>query len=218
MRYLLAPLLMMLQLVSISGHAGEFSPKSIELEDSSTNYLKVLKHDISYRDDNNEVWKSNRGDVTDGASIPLVLQGIVGDPFDPSFIRAAVIHDRYCDKKNGHRVRSWRQTHRVFYEMLLVSGIDPLKAKIMYYAVYNFGPKWGYLDTPIICGPNCIQSAESRYYEQNEYQFHAASIEEWQTLLRALEKDPTMEVAEIEELGATWRGNDSSFDLDGVQP
>ena len=30
----------------------------------------------------------------------------------------------------------------MFYDAMITSGVEPLQAKIMYYAVFRFGPRW----------------------------------------------------------------------------
>jgi hypothetical protein len=50
-----------------------------------------------------------------------------------------VIHDFYCDSKK----RSWQDTHKVFYYAMRAANVDEKTAKIMYGAVYLFGPRWG---------------------------------------------------------------------------
>jgi len=98
----------------------------------------VLLQDFGFRDRNGVEWQAAAGNCTDGASIPGWAQGIVGGPFEADVIRAAVIHDHYCDR----RVRSWPETHRVFYDALRVHGMPRGKAMTMYFAVLAGGPKW----------------------------------------------------------------------------
>jgi hypothetical protein len=98
----------------------------------------TLGADFGFVDSAGTGWQAAKGNTTDGASIPGWAQPLVGLPFDKAFIRAAVIHDHYCDR----HVRTWRETHRVFHEALLASGVDAVKAKIMYSAVYLGGPRW----------------------------------------------------------------------------
>lgn len=112
----------------------------------------TLKNKLRFTDENGLVWEAAAGLVTDGASIPPFFQPFVGKPFDQSFIKAAVVHDHYCDR----HVRPWRTTHRVFYEGLIDQGVTKAKAKVMYYAVYLGGPKWVKLIPGINCGKNCI--------------------------------------------------------------
>ncbi len=83
-------------------------------------------------------WEVAAGVQTDGASIPRALWSIVGSPFTGKYLRAAVIHDRYCESKH----RSWMDTHDVFYEAMLASGVDQKHALLMWAAVYRFGPRW----------------------------------------------------------------------------
>lgn len=103
-------------------------------------------------------WQARKGLLTDGASIPPWAQPLVGGPFEKAFIKAAIIHDHYCDR----RVRPWRQTHRVFYDALLKSDVPKGKAGIMYFAVMVGGPKWAKLikGKPCPVGMGCINSAE----------------------------------------------------------
>jgi hypothetical protein len=115
----------------------------------------VLTFDLKYIDPSGIEWMASALNKTDGASIPAWAQPIVGKPFDVTFIRAAVIHDHYCDR----HVRPWRQTHRVFYDALRESGVPEWKAKAMYYAVYVGGPKWVTLVAGHPCGgPTCINT------------------------------------------------------------
>jgi Protein of unknown function (DUF1353) len=77
--------------------------------------------------------------VTDGASIPKPLQLIFGHPFMSDYVKAAVIHDFYCDK----RIEPWRATHEMFYEAMIVNGTPRLKAKAMFAGVLFGNRKWG---------------------------------------------------------------------------
>jgi hypothetical protein len=36
----------------------------------------------------------------------------------------------------------WQSVHRMFYEASRLSGVGELHAKVMYLAVYHFGPRW----------------------------------------------------------------------------
>ncbi len=98
----------------------------------------VLKRNFGYRDPFGVSWQAPAGDETDGASIPEFLWDQVGKPFDDDLVQAAVIHDFYC--KN--RVRSWQQTHRVFYDALISSGVPKSRADLLYAGVLVGGPRW----------------------------------------------------------------------------
>jgi hypothetical protein len=128
--------------------------KLISNPSDATGKTKILADDLFFVDPDKFVWKAGKGDVTDGASIPDLFKPIIGDAFEPNFLPAAVIHDRYTNR--AHRVRPWRDTARVFYQAMLVKGVPVVKAKTMYFAVYAFGPHWGVLAKGVPCGKNCI--------------------------------------------------------------
>lgn len=117
---------------------------------------KRLEADFGYIDPTGVGWQTNKGAETDGASIPPLLQPFVGSPWEDGYIRAAVIHDWYCDR----HVRAWKATHQVFYDVMIASGLKISKAKLMFYAVYAFGPSWGYTIPGTKCSgtKDCIQT------------------------------------------------------------
>jgi Protein of unknown function (DUF1353) len=118
-----------------------------------------LVYDFGYIDSNGVGWESSANDKTDGATIPSWAQGVIGTPFEADFIRAAVIHDHYCDRN----VRTWRETHWVLYDALLAGGVSAIKAKVMYYGVLIGGPKWVTLipGEPCKVGQMCIKHIET---------------------------------------------------------
>lgn len=117
----------------------------------------AIKSDFEYKDPAGLRWQTKAQDKTDGASIPPWAQPFVGAPFTKEYIKAAVIHDHYCDR----HVRTWRQTHRVFYDALIESGVSEARAKLLYYAVYLGGPKWVELIPGTGCGGNCVFKVET---------------------------------------------------------
>ncbi|MDH0143320.1 DUF1353 domain-containing protein [Aquipseudomonas alcaligenes] len=120
-----------------SAEWGEFS------EGPDTRWLNdrdmVLLKDFQYVGPDSVVWLAPQGSVVNGASIPRFAWSIIGGPFEGRYRKASVIHDVACDEKS----KSWRDTHRAFYNAMLAEGNDPIKSKIMYAAVYHFGPRWG---------------------------------------------------------------------------
>ena len=122
-----------------------------------------LDRDLTFVDGAGLVWKAIAGDVTDGASIPEVFLAITGPRFEPDFLPAAIVHDHYTDK--GHLVREWWAAARMFYEAMRANGTVNGKAKLMYYAVFVFGPHWSDLDAGTPCGPNCIELAPRQTLE-----------------------------------------------------
>lgn len=98
---------------------------------------KLLQALTYVQPDGNE-WTAPMDSVLDGASIPRPFWSVIGGPFEGLYLEASVVHDYYCD----HRVRPWRDVHRMFYDAMLCRGVSGFKARIMYYAVYRFGPRW----------------------------------------------------------------------------
>lgn len=97
-----------------------------------------LKRSYAYVAENGTGWPVPSEAIVDGASIPPPFWSVIGGPFEGLYRDASIVHDYYCDVKT----RAWRDTHRMFYEAMRCSGVGAVKAKVMYYAVYRFGPKW----------------------------------------------------------------------------
>jgi Protein of unknown function (DUF1353) len=98
----------------------------------------TLMEPYSFIDPAGQAWNVPDGYQTDGASVPTALWALY-PPFTGNYRSAAVIHDYYCDTKE----RSWQDTHKVFYFAMRAAHVDEKTAKIMYGAVYLFGPRWG---------------------------------------------------------------------------
>ena len=98
---------------------------------------KLIQRYAYLRPDGTE-WIVPPGTIVDGASIPKLFWSLIGGPFEGRYRNASVVHDRYCDT----RERPWRDTHRMFYEAMRCNGVQALKAKVMFYAVNRFGPRW----------------------------------------------------------------------------
>lgn len=99
-----------------------------------------LASKFGFKDVRGVTWNVPKGWEVDGASIPTPLWSFVGAPFSGKYRDASVIHDYFCDTK----ARPWQEVHRVFYEAMLARGVGKTKAKVMYLAVYRFGPRWNY--------------------------------------------------------------------------
>ena len=82
-------------------------------------------------------WEVPVRSKTDGASVPKVLWGLL-PPLQGRYLKAAVVHDVNCDS----RTQPWQRVHQIFYEAMIDAQVDEITAKIMYAAVYAFGPRW----------------------------------------------------------------------------
>ncbi|NML05112.1 DUF1353 domain-containing protein [Sphingomonas sp. G-3-2-10] len=101
--------------------------------------LGELLAPIEYIQESSKQWPVPKGASLDGASIPRPLWSIIGGPFEGRYRDASIVHDHYCVVKT----EPWRETHRMFYEAMRCSGVGTTKAKVMFYAVHRFGPRWG---------------------------------------------------------------------------
>lgn len=93
---------------------------------------------FAFVDPKGEEWPVPAGAVTDGASIPGWLKGFIGGSFDGPYRIAAVIHDWYCDV----RTRGAAETHRAFFDAMLCAEVELNRARLMYFAVRERGPRW----------------------------------------------------------------------------
>lgn len=111
------------------------SPVTKWLSDGRT---MELMEDFIFIDSDGLEWIAPKGSLVDGASIPRFFWRVVGSPFVGKYRNASVIHDVYCKTRS----RSSKRTHKVFNEMMGVSGVGKYKAKKMYQAVQLGGGSW----------------------------------------------------------------------------
>ncbi len=97
-----------------------------------------LLEKFTYIDPQKIIWDSPENSIIDGASIPRVAWSLIGGPFEGKYRNASVIHDVACDLA----LRRWEDVHEAFYNAMRAGGVEVMKAKIMYGAVYHFGPRW----------------------------------------------------------------------------
>jgi hypothetical protein len=120
-----------------TGGWGNF-PKTpiVELLDDGRT-LKLIE-DFTYNDPRKKVWTAQKGSIVDGASIPRPFWTVVGGPLEGPYRNASIIHDVACNQM----VEPWEDVHRNFYEACRCGGVPEDRAKMLYYAVYHFGPRW----------------------------------------------------------------------------
>jgi hypothetical protein len=99
--------------------------------------MKLLET-FRYIDANGVTWKAPKDSVVDGASIPQEFWTFIGGPFEGKYRNASVCHDVACDQ----RTHKWEDVHHMFYNAMRCSGVGDAEAKTMFWAVWNFGPKW----------------------------------------------------------------------------
>jgi hypothetical protein len=105
--------------------------------DGNGRTMHLLK-DFAYIDPSRTTWTAPANSVIDGASIPQIFWSIIGGPFEGEYRNASIVHDTECD---SHK-HPWQDVHRMFYMASRAGGAGLFKAKIMFAAVYYFGPRW----------------------------------------------------------------------------
>jgi uncharacterized protein DUF1353 len=162
---------------------------------------RILAEDLYFIDLEKTAWKAGKGDETDGASIPPLFQPIIGGPWEKDYLPAAVMHDHYANPK--HLVRPWWTTDRMFYQAMLVREVGFIKASLMYYAVYVFGPHWDKLGEGEPCGPRCTFIGPETYQSPDYDLSHAPELKEVEQLIKDAQLQGTpLTLSELEKLGA----------------
>lgn len=123
-------------LASSAEKNGSFEGRVVieQLDDGET---FVVRAPLAFIDPLGVKWRVPEGAKTNCASVPQ-FAWTVFPPCRDRHLRASVIHDHYCETRD----RPWEAVHRMFYDALRASGVSSLKAKTMYAAVYQFGPRW----------------------------------------------------------------------------
>ena len=98
----------------------------------------TLVEPFAYVDPRDARWDASAGAVVNGASIPRAFWSLIGGPFEGRFRNASVVHDVACVVRD----RPWQEVHRMFHDACRCGGVGAAKAATMYYAVYQFGPRW----------------------------------------------------------------------------
>jgi hypothetical protein len=126
--------------VGCSGKGGAFGhfEGKVKAEWIEADRKMQLLEDFSFIDSKGVEWPAPKGSIIDGASIPQVLWSVAGSPYTGEYRNASVVHDVACVKRD----RPWQDAHRMFYEACRAGGVGEQKAKLLYAAVYHFGPKW----------------------------------------------------------------------------
>ena len=141
------PTLMML--VLFSGYVEAEFLDELLLKDVAKDYVNVgssdpgwtefeLLSEYRYKTSEEIIWVVPKGFVVNGASIPYQVWSVVGGPWSGRYRNAAVVHDWMCEEA----IIDSNYVHRLFYDMMIESGVERVKARIMYIAVKAFGPQW----------------------------------------------------------------------------
>jgi len=155
------------------GPFGRFEGRVLTEWDKDGRFM-ILQEPFAYFDASNKRWSAPVGARINGASIPQPFWSLIGGPFEGQYRNASVVHDVYCETMS----ESWEDVHEMFYHACRCGGVSESKAKLMYWAVYHFGPHWertkdidGKSAAPVKSGPeapdkNTIAAAKT-YFEAN---------------------------------------------------
>lgn len=137
---------------SLSDSVGQSSPGQLGFShlpakiESAGGNLFQLTHRLRFVDSAGRPWIAEQGTLTDGASIPRWALSFIGPPLDPRYREAAIVHDAYCGDENeggpSYEQGTWQSVHRMFYEACIANGTGRRTAKVMFFAVWRWGPKW----------------------------------------------------------------------------
>lgn len=111
-------------------------PAKVELLDDGRQ-LKLLE-DFVYLDSRGRAWTASKNSVVNGASIPKAFWTITGGPLEGKYRNASIVHDEGCVRMTEPS----QNVHLMFYEACRCGGVPEYQAKVLYAAVYHFGPKW----------------------------------------------------------------------------
>jgi hypothetical protein len=138
--YLVALLLMGSVTFGWADIYGRFdgSIKTEWLDEGPNPRVMRLLEEFAYVDADGKRWVAPEGAIVDGASIPRPFWPVIGGPFDGYYRNASVVHDYYCVARS----EPWEEVHRMFYHAMRAAGVAEMTAKVMFYAVWNFGPRW----------------------------------------------------------------------------
>lgn len=100
---------------------------------------------LRFKNDDGSITSIPAGFVTEGASIPRGLWSLVGSPFTGNYIEGAIIHDyRYWLALTAKRpIGTRKEADDIFLKTMIFYGTPEREAKLKYWAVRLFGPRWG---------------------------------------------------------------------------
>ena len=97
----------------------------------------VLTRRLEYVDCDGTHWVADAGRIINGASVPWFFRRVFPAYIGP-YRRASVLHDVACEDRNQP---SWK-VHHMFWEVMRYDGTGPVKAWLMWAAVWAFGPEF----------------------------------------------------------------------------
>jgi hypothetical protein len=107
--------------------------------------LVRVKQPIRFYDSFGVLWETPAGTIADGATIPELVQPLVGGPFDGEHRDGALSHDgAYATAEDLELLKAFfsdrrAAADRMFFEAMQVRGTTPWKRDAIYRAVRHWG-------------------------------------------------------------------------------
>lgn len=159
-----------------------------------------LLSEFQYIDPQGKKWIAPAGSIVDGASIPKAFWSIIGGPFEGKYRAASVIHDVACDEKT----QPWESVHEAFYWAMRASGVEALKAKVMFTAVYAAGPRWRHRRSVSVHMSSILKDVAGAFEHpgspRNPEQRNDSKAAEAKIITKALEDAAPGSTAEVVEM------------------
>ncbi len=125
-----------------------FTPTEITLKElEGSKFKELVAENLTFVDTDGVQWTAPVGTWTDGATVPRLALAITDGRFEKMFLKAAVIHDAYCQKENKDRhppyqSSPWKDVHEMFHQACIAGGTPSIRAYLMFASVHWFGPRW----------------------------------------------------------------------------
>jgi hypothetical protein len=111
---------------------------NISLRLEPDNYTIETLDSFGFKDSRGLLWDVPKGMRFTGAAIPRTMWSLFGGPFTGEYTVSSVLLEHHSTL----RTRSYEEVQNMFFESLLKSNVDAVKAKIFYTAIKTFGPRW----------------------------------------------------------------------------
>ena len=161
----------------------------------------TLQERFTYLAPDSGRWEAPAGAIVDGASIPRFAWTFIGGPFEGKYRNASVIHDVACIERR----RPWQTVHYAFYTGMRACRVTLATAKIMYAAVYHFGPRW-FLALNIGSNFQSVVTSTSSSFAaiplQDAFNIRVGAVDE---VLQCLSCDDEVRECTHEPSSAQWR-------------
>lgn len=99
----------------------------------------LVKATYGFKDSEGNLWEVPKGYVYSRTIIPKHLWAVMGSPLEEPLRTGLALYQRNAEEQT----RTSSQAAKMLYESLIATGVSEQKAKFIYYAVIQGGPRWG---------------------------------------------------------------------------